>query len=238
MPLLRSDFERDLDSLIADLEAEESAQKKPESWALPEPENQPEEPEQPGYGEVFIKSLARGVEGLAQGVGSLTRWAGEATGVEPVAEAGKEASDYWEEAQTKGWAKRDPNLHRGTFMENPSVKRAFSIATEAAPSMAFGMGAGGMAMKGLQLSQKAAGWIAGTALGALEGSGDYEGARDAGKSIGEASISGLASTAGTAILESLAIGKLLGIGKAGKALSKVPGRWKGRQNCGQNAQDH
>jgi hypothetical protein len=223
MPLLRSDFERDLDSLIADLEAEESAQKKPESWALPEPENQPEEPEQPGYGEVFIKSLARGVEGLAQGVGSLTRWAGEATGVEPVAEAGKEASDYWEEAQTKGWAKRDPNLHRGTFMENPSVKRAFSIATEAAPSMAFGMGAGGMAMKGLQLSQKAAGWIAGTALGALEGSGDYEGARDAGKSIGEASISGLASTAGTAILESLAIGKLLGIGKAGKALSKVPG---------------
>jgi len=220
MPLLTNEYPDELDELISQTEQEIAAEKQYQWQETPEPEpQQPEAPEEPGYGEVFIKSLARGVEGLAQGVGSATRWAGELGGDPTLARMGEESSDYWEGAQQKGWAKRDPNLHRGTFMENPSLKRAFSIATEAAPSMALGMAAGGAGMAA-GLSEVAAGWLGGTALSVLEGSGDYEAAREAGKSVGEASVSGFASTAGTAVLESLAIGKLLGIGKVAR---RIPG---------------
>lgn len=57
---------------------------------------------EPGYGEVFVKSLTRGTEGLAQGVGALTRWGGDLTGNDAISQAGKDASDYWEKAQTEG----------------------------------------------------------------------------------------------------------------------------------------
>ncbi|MDD5538894.1 MAG: hypothetical protein PHF12_08025, partial [Candidatus Omnitrophica bacterium] len=182
---------------------------------------------EPGYGEVIGKGLMRGVEGLAGGVGSVTRWAGEATGIEPMARVGKEASQYWGKAQQEGTFAPDKGLYRGTFMQNPSVKRAVGIVSEALPSLGAALVTGGAGLAA-GLSRVAAGWLAGSALGLLEGAPQYEEAREAGKSVGEASLVGAASTAGTAILESLAIGKFLKLGKQAERVGKKAGKIAGR----------
>jgi len=180
------------------------------------------EANEPGYGEVVGKGLVRGTMGLAGGVGSIVRWAGDVTGIDPLAKVGKEASEYWRKASQEGVFAGDKGLYRGTFMETPSFKRAVGIISEALPSLGAALMTGGAGMAA-GLSRTAASWLAGTALATLEGSGQYEEAREAGKSISEASVSGLASTAGTAILESLAIGRFLRIGtKAGKAAGRLP----------------
>lgn len=177
----------------------------------------------PGYAKVFGKGVMRGIETLAGGVGSVTRWAGEAAGSETVAKLGKEASEYWTKAQQEGVFAPSEDVFRGTFMQAPSLKRAVGIFGEVAPSLGAALVTGGTGMA-VGLSRVAASWLAGGALGLLvEGAPQYEEAREKGKSVGEASMAGLASTAGTTILESLAIGKFLGLGtKAGKkAVTKV-----------------
>lgn len=178
---------------------------------------------EPGYGEVIGKGLMRGVQGLAGGVGSITHWAGEAAGIEPLARVGKEASEYWTKAAQEGTFARDPGIYRGTFMQHPSFKRTIGIISEALPSLAAALMTGGAGVAA-GLSRTASGWLAGSALGLLEGAPQYEQAREAGKTVSEASISGLASTVGTAILESLAVGKFLRMGRQAERIGKKAGR--------------
>jgi len=155
---------------------------------------------QPGYVKTFAQGVARGTEGLAGGVGGLTRWGGDVTGVETLSEIGKEASDYWKRAASEGWEKADEDTFSGTFMENPSFKRATGIVGEATPSLAAGLVAGTIAGP----------LAAGFSLGALEGAGTYEESRAKGKSIPESSLYGGGVTLTTGILEALGIGKILG----------------------------
>lgn len=167
------------------------------------------EAQQPGYMKTFAQGVGRGFEGLAGGVGAVTRWGGEVIGSETIAEVGKEASDYWKRAAQTGWEKADEDTFSGTFMEKPSLKRAVGIVGEAAPSMAAGMGAGGIAAKaGLGITKAAL--ASGGALGLLEGAGTYEEAREKGKTVKEASALGGLATVTTAGLEALGIGKILG----------------------------
>ncbi|MBW2119426.1 MAG: hypothetical protein JRH09_16095, partial [Deltaproteobacteria bacterium] len=169
---------------------------------------QPEEGEEPGYAEAIGKGIFRGTEGLAGGIGSTIRWAGDILGSKPIAELGTEASQYWRKAQQEGIAKPHPELFQGSFLDKPSLKRAFAIVAEAVPSL------------GAAITVSAATgqpWIGAGMLGLLEGAPQYEEAREEGKSIEEASAYGVMSTAGTAMLEYLPISRML---KRGKAVAK------------------
>ncbi|MCP4569091.1 MAG: hypothetical protein GY841_16070 [FCB group bacterium] len=183
---------------------------------LPEPEDT-----EPGYAEVIGKGVVRGAEGLASGVGSAARWAGEVVGSETLAEAGDVASDYWDKAAQEGMFAGDEELFAGTFMENPSFKRAVGIVAEAAPSLAASLVAGGVGAAALGVRAGAA--VGAGALGLLEGAPQYEEAREEGKSIGEASTYGALSTVATAALEYLPISYFLKGGKSGIGLGALIG---------------
>ena len=205
-------------------EDQETAQQRFYAMAAQEPGDDiisysPEEPD--GYVETFGKGVVRGAEGIVGGVGDMAQWAGEVTGAEPLAEAGSGLSDYMSEAASQGWAAPDSETFSGTFMQNPSVKRAFGIIGEAFPSMGFGMGVGSLArMAGMSI--KAASMVAGSGLASLEGSGSYVESRDKGKDIGESSFYGALATGGTALLEATAIGKLFSI-KGSRLLGAAKG---------------
>ena len=195
------------------------------------------EENQDGYLETMGKGVVRGFEGLASGVGSATRWAGDVANIDTLSKAGEVASDYWEEAAQEGWAAPGEYTFSGTFLENPSLKRASGIVAEALPSLlaalvAGGAGAGAAARAGIpraaQLLSTGARGIsaegvgaatAATGLGVLEGAPQYEKARESGKGEMAASGIGLASTMGTALLEFIPISRILkraGAGAAGK----------------------
>jgi hypothetical protein len=175
--------------------------------------------EEPGVFETVGKGVVRGAEGMLGATGSITRWVGDVAGIEPVSNAGEYWSNYWEKAQQEGFAAPDPFVFRGTFLENPSLKRAFGIVGEAVPSLAAALTAsmvtGGTSLGAwlggaLGVSARTAGHIvAATGLGALEGAPQYEEAVEAGKGVTEASAYGMLSTAGTAVLEFLPIARML-----------------------------
>jgi len=220
------------------------------------------EENQHGYLETIGKGLVRGTEGLASGVGSVTRWAGDVTNIDTVSDWGKTASKYWNKAAQEGWAAPDEFTFSGTFMENPSFKRAAGIVGEAMPSLMAAMvvsagAAGAAARAGIPraaqllrtgakgLSAEGIGAAGGaTALGLLEGAPQYEEAREAGKGKAYASGVGLASTMGTALLEYIPISRILkraGAGGAGKeaaegAIKRIAngGAEEGMQEASQN----
>jgi N12 class adenine-specific DNA methylase/predicted RNA methylase len=168
------------------------------------------EENQHGYLETIGKGLVRGTEGLLSGVGSVGRWAGDVTNIDTLSEAGESFSDYWEKAASEGWAAPGEYTFSGTFMENPSFKRAFGIVAEAMPSL------GAAIVTSVATGNPLAG--AGL-LGLLEGAPQYEEAREEGKGELAASGIGLASTAGTTLLEYIPISRILrraGAGSAGK----------------------
>ena len=153
--------------------------------------------ESDGYLETIGRGAAQGVLGLASGAGSATRWAGDVVGSETLSELGDKASDYFDEkAQEIGPQGEE---FTGTFLENPSFKRAVHIISQAGPSLIAGVGA-----------SLVGGPIAGAAtLGLLEGAPQYEEAREAGKDVGDASGVGAASTIGSAVLEFLPLSKYM-----------------------------
>jgi len=172
---------------------------------------QPAEEESTGMAGTTVRGIAQGALGLASGGASAVRWLGDVSAGPYVAEAGDKASDFLDDLSQK-IAPTGPDFE-GTFVENPSVKRAAYIIAQAAPSLgvaiATGMAAGPVA--------------AGSVLGLAEGAPQYEEARDAGKSVGEASTIGAASTVGTALLEYLPIAKFLKGFKGGIAARAVKG---------------
>jgi hypothetical protein len=169
-----------------------------------------------GYLETVGKGVVRGAEGMASGAGSVLNWAGEVVGSEPIARAGKNVTEYFDKAAREGWAAPDPYVFRGEFMDNPSFKRAAGIISEAAASLggALAVGGGvGLGVRALGAGVRAASIAGKTAaaggLGLLEGAPQYGEAREAGKTVGEASAIGAASTIGTGLLEFLAIDRFL-----------------------------
>ena len=160
-----------------------------------------------GYAKTIGKGLMRGTEGLMSGVGSMAEWAGDLTGSPTLAEAGRTSRKYWNEAAAKGVAAADPYTSAGTFFENPSFKRGIGIVAEAAPSMGVAMATGGAGISA-GLSRGSAALLGASVLGGLEGAPQYSEAREAGKSIGEASAIGGLSMAGTMALEYLPISRM------------------------------
>jgi len=175
----------------------------------------PKEPD--GYLKTAAKGFTRGAESIAEGVGSMIEWGGEVAGSETIADIGRNARKYWQEAQQKGWAAPDEAVFGGgDFFDNPSIKRAVGLIAQAVPwlgaSLATGGGAAAALTKAGVSAARAAllgGAVGGAALGTAEGAQDYIGAREAGKSVGEASKVGALSSIGTAVLEALPTAKFL-----------------------------
>ncbi len=175
-----------------------------------------------------LKGVPRGFENVASGVGAVTLWIGETileekpgrpkVGLEKKLDEaiggaltrwGKDAHTFWRKEAQRGIEAPDPNIFRGSFMENPSWVRGVAIVAEAIPSLATATA----------VTFATANPIAGAAsLGLLEGSEEYIGARRAGKSVKYSSGVGLLSTAGTTILEILPLTRFLrgGSKKLGK----------------------
>lgn len=175
----------------------------------------------PGILKEGAKGVVRGVESIAGSIGGLTRWAGDVIGSETMSEAGKTASKYWQDEAQKGWEAPDPRINQGTFIENPSFARAAGLVGEAVPWLAPALISGG-AMVAAGISPLAASATVAGGMGVMEGSQNYEEARDVGKGVGESSVYGALSSAGTAILEFIPIGKFLGK-KTGLAKGAVEG---------------
>lgn len=155
---------------------------------------------EPGYPSVVGSGALRGVQGMAAGIGSIARWAGDLIGAPNLTAAGEFTSEYWRRSQQEGMSKPHPDLFRGSFFDNPSLKRAVGIIAEAIPSLGAA----------ITVSAVTGTPVAGAvALGLLEGAPQYEEALAAGKSIEDATAYGTLSTAGTAILEYLPISRML-----------------------------
>ena len=188
------------------------------------------------------KGTVRGFEGIAAGVGGTMKWIGDnlsdqtptkfktTSGQEieiaknpnsigakigrKLQEYGETAHDFWIKEASQGAASPDPELFRGSFMENPSFTRAASLIAEAVPSLAYATA--------ITFATKNP--MAGAAaLGLIQGSDDYLEARKAGKSLGKSNAIGGLSAAGTAILEDLPLTGFLNRASK-KAASGVIGR--------------
>lgn len=184
----------------------------------------------PGYVETGLRSLARGGLGLASGVGAASEWAGDVTDSPNLSTAGRMIQDTTQKEISEGAGRLEGPAFEGTFVENPSVKRAVGIVSEAVPSLAMAVGTGGLAAGGLRAAGMAApkalavgSGVAAGGLGVLEGAPQYIEAKEAGKSTGEASAAGAAATIGTALLEYLPISKILGVAGKGALKGGVTG---------------
>lgn len=177
--------------------------------------------EEPGLIETGLRGVARGTLGIYSGVGSAAEWAGDVTGSQGLRSFGTTLQDLSnDEIQTGVGALNGPSFE-GSFTENPSLKRTVGVVAQAVPSLGLAVATGGTASAGLRAAglglraaQTGGAATAASGLGVLEGAPQYSEARQAGKSVGEASAVGTAATVGTALLEYLPIGKILG--EAGK----------------------
>lgn len=180
-------------------------------------DQQNQEPD--GYLTTAGKGIARGGLGLIKGLaGSGLRWAGEAMGADDVrpiyrdtdtsgmgiadriASTGKTISELAEKELQEGAFAADQQTFSGTFMENPSLKRAVGIVAEGLPSLAAAITTGGLT---------GSAWAGAGLLGLSEGAGQYEEAREAGKDVGTASGIGGIATIGNTLLEKLPIDHIL-----------------------------
>ena len=170
------------------------------------------------------KGVLRGFENIAAGVGAFTLWFGEAqleevekkhgTEIErkiftKIAKWGKTAHEFWRKESQLGIEAPDPDVFRGSFMQNPSWIRGATIVAEAIPSLATAT----------VVTFATGNPIAGAAsLGLVEGSEQYVEARNAGKPVGFSSGAGILSTVGNTILEVLPLTRFLrgGSKKLGK----------------------
>ncbi|GAF74923.1 unnamed protein product, partial [marine sediment metagenome] len=173
-----------------------------------------------------IKGVIRGTENIMAAFGGLTRWYGEALGEvktytpdwdkrlqkkvsEKLTDWGSYAYDFWKENRRVGIEAPDPEVFKGTFLQNPSVTRGAAIIAEAIPSL----GAATVASIATKNPM-----IGGMFLGFLEGSDTYIQAREAGVEIPEATTLGLYSSVGVGLLESIPLGRFMrgGSGRLGK----------------------
>jgi len=88
-------------------------------------------------------------------------------------EIGSTAKDFWEEESMKGWEAPKEEVFEGTFLENPSWIRAFSLGAGALPSM------GSAVIASIATGNPLTGAMF---LGLLEGEPIYDEAREAGLS--------------------------------------------------------
>ncbi len=167
------------------------------------------------------KGTVRGFENIAGGIGATVVWLGENikenkildTKLERSVNAkvggaitrwGKEAHRFWRDEANKGFEAPDPNIFRGSFMENPSWTRGVAIIAESVPSLAAATA----------VTFATGNPVAGAAsLGLIEGSGQYIEAREAGKSVKFSSGVGALSTAGNTVLEIIPLTRFLKGGK-------------------------
>ena len=117
-----------------------------------------------------------------------------------VSELGETAGNFWREQAQKGIEAPNPDLFRGSFMQNPSWARGVSIVAEAIPSLGYAT-AIAFATKNPVLGAGA--------LGLVEGSGQYKEAKEAGRSFEEASLVGGFSAIGNTILENIPLTRFL-----------------------------
>jgi hypothetical protein len=163
------------------------------------------EQESTGYAGAVWRGVAQGALGLAGGAGSAVKWLGDVSAGPYVAKAGEKLSKSMGELSQEV-APKGPDFE-GTFVENPSVKRALHLIGTAASFLGAAMATG---MAATPLLGPTGGAIAGAGLlGTTEGAPYYEEARKAGKSVGDASKIGAATTFGTTLLEFLPISRFL-----------------------------
>ncbi len=169
----------------------------------------------PRFFQEVAKGAARGFENIAAGVGSTLLWFGEAqleevekkrgTEIErkvftQIAKWGKKAHEFWRKESQLGIEAPDPDIFRGSFMQNPSWIRGVTIVAESIPSLATAT----------VVTFATGNPVAGaSSLGLVEGSEQYVEARKAGKSVGFSSGVGIISTTGNTILEILPLTRFL-----------------------------
>lgn len=198
-------------------------------------EQQPEAIKDTNIFKEVSKGVIRGGENLLAGLGATVTWIGKElaegetvfqklTPAEKpkflktiytktgdwIADKGKVAYDYYINRTIEGFEAPDPELFKGTFVQNPSFTRGATIIAEAIPSLA------GATAITLATKNPIAGAVS---LGLTESSPDYINARQAGKSHDQASAIAGIETIGTTMLESLPLGKLLKEG--GKVVPRV-----------------
>jgi hypothetical protein len=161
----------------------------------------PEQKPEPGYGEVFAKSVARGVEEqILGGIGSLTTWAGDVIGIKELSKSGKIASKFWREAAQTGWEAPDPRIWSDTFWNNPSFKRAFGTIGQAAPSYAVAI------LASVMTGSPAWGAVS---LAGLEAAPMREEALEKGSSQSKANLLAASAGIGIGLLEYIPLSRLL-----------------------------
>lgn len=131
-----------------------------------------------------------------------------------ISEFGKFVHDFWSEAASTGWEKRDPKVFAGSFTDNPSFSRLAGTTGEAVPTMlgAIGLSYAGMPNAGAVL------------LAGSEALPVYTEAKEAGASEGDAFSYAMLSGIGTAALERVGLDAITGknplidrlIGKMGR----------------------
>ncbi len=174
--------------------------------------------QEPGYAQTGLISLVRGGAGIVSGAGAATEWAGDVLRAEELKEAGRGLRGVAQRVIESPAGRLEGPTFEGTFMEKPSLKRAFGIVGEAVPSLGLALATGGGAALGLRGLGVAASRalqvgsaVAAGGLGLIEGAPQYIEAREAGKPLGTASVIGTAATVGTAALEFLGLNKLFGL---------------------------
>ena len=165
---------------------------------------------EPGATKVIAKGLLRSGMQMLMGTGSAVRWFGDLISNEDISRGGYNFRKYWEERVREGWSAPDPRIFKGTWGENPSVKRALGIISE-------GVGSLGLAITASVVTGQP--WAAPVLLGVTETAGQYEEARAKGRDFWDASGLFAIAAGGTIWLESLPIGRML------KGFKKFGGRF-------------
>jgi lysozyme family protein len=131
-----------------------------------------------------------------------------------VSEWGKTAKSFWQNASQKGRFAHDPEMFRGSFMDNPSWTRAASIVAEAVPQLGAATAmsvATGSPIIGLSF------------IGAMEGEQTFAEARTDGTSLEKANALFAASAVGAALLEKLPLERFLKGGTGKKLVDAAVG---------------
>lgn len=178
------------------------------------------EEENPSLIKETLKAIPRGFENLAAGIGATTKWIGDISGkttkrdyerviANKMSEWGKNASDFWREEAQRGIEAPNPEIFKGSFIQNPSWTRATATMAESIPSLA-----GATAVSFITGNPL----LGAASLGLVEGSEQYMEAREAGKSVEFASKLGALSSIGNTILEVIPLTRFLrgGSKKLGK----------------------
>jgi hypothetical protein len=187
-----------------------------------------EEPPEPSYLTVASRSLARTTEQLiGSTIGGGLQWAGDilesvipddATvfdkAARTISEKGKQFRKFMIKESLEGREAPDPRIWQGSFMQNPSWKRAVGLVTGALPTLlsAYAVGSATLTATGNPVTAARAG---GALIGLMVAPETYAEAREAGRGLTWSSTLGIARGVGEAVLESLPLRFFLTPGKRG-----------------------